>query len=100
MDLMQAMHKRHSVRSYLDQPIAGKVKEELQAWFEKCNQESGLDMQLVLNEPKAFDGFMGTMESFLECETILHWLERKTAIWKKHVVIMARKWCSKRSSSD
>ncbi len=37
MDLMEAIEQRHSVRSYRDEPIEGKVKEELQAWIEKCN---------------------------------------------------------------
>lgn len=64
MDLLQAMSNRHSVRSYTDQPIEGKTKEDLLSFIEKCNEESGLHMQLVLNEPNAFDSFMAHYGKF------------------------------------
>lgn len=64
MDLLQTMKERHSVRSYTDQKIDGQVKEDLQEFIEKCNNESGLHMQLVLNEPSAFDGFMAHYGNF------------------------------------
>lgn len=64
MDLLEAMEKRHSVRSYTGQKIDGKVKEELQLFINQCNRESGLHMQLVLNEEKAFDGFMAHYGKF------------------------------------
>lgn len=56
MELMEAITKRHSVRSYSDRKIEGAVKEELLSFIRQCNEESGLHMQLVLNEPKAFGG--------------------------------------------
>ena len=64
MDLLQAMKNRHSVRSYTDQPIEGKVKDELLSFINQCNKESGLHMQLILNEPTAFDGFMAHYGKF------------------------------------
>lgn len=64
MDLLQAMKERHSVRSYTDKKIEGQVKEDLQKFIEACNSESGLHMQLVLNEPSAFDGFMAHYGNF------------------------------------
>lgn len=64
MDLLQAMHARHSVRSYTERPIEGATKEELQAFMEQCNGESGLHMQLVLNEPHAFEGLMAHYGKF------------------------------------
>jgi len=64
VDLLQAMKNRHSVRSYTDQPIEGKVKDELLSFINQCNKESGLHMQLILNEPTAFDGFMAHYGKF------------------------------------
>lgn len=64
MDLLQAISVRHSVRSYKKQPIEGKTKEDLLAFIERCNEESGLRMQLVLDEPEAFDGFMAHYGKF------------------------------------
>ena len=64
MDLMEAMKARHSVRQYMDKPLEKKAVEELQAEIDACNQESGLHIQLVRNEPKAFDGFMAHYEKF------------------------------------
>lgn len=54
MNLKQAMLERHSVRSYSDKPITGETKEKLTAFIEEQNEQSGLHMQLITEEPKAF----------------------------------------------
>lgn len=64
MDLMEAMKRRHAVRSYEDRTIADGVRNELQELLTQLNRESGLNMQLVLNEPKAFSGFMARYGKF------------------------------------
>lgn len=64
MNLTEAMEQRHSVRSYNDKKIEGEVKEKLEQEIKECNKESGLHLQLVLNEPKAFDGFMAHYGKF------------------------------------
>lgn len=64
MDLMEAMEIRHSVRSYEDRAITGDTRYELLEFLARLNQESGLHMQLVLNEPKAFSGFMAHYGKF------------------------------------
>lgn len=51
MDLFEAMEQRHSVRSYANRKIEGEVKEKLEQKIKECNEESGLCMQLVCNEP-------------------------------------------------
>lgn len=58
MDLKEAIQNRHSVRSYLDRPLDPETVEKLQAVVRECNEESGLHIQLVLNEPKAFSSAM------------------------------------------
>ncbi len=64
MNLSEAIRERHSVRSYLTKAIDGDVKTELLSFIDQCNQESGLHMQLVTDEPKAFDGFMAHYGKF------------------------------------
>lgn len=64
MNILEAVEKRHSVRSYTDKKIEGEVKEELLREIEECNTESGLNIQLVLNEPKAFSGMMAKYGKF------------------------------------
>lgn len=64
MTLAEAMSTRHSVRQYTDQPLEAEVVEELTKEIEACNKESGLHIQLVTNEPKAFDGFMAHYGKF------------------------------------
>lgn len=64
MDLMEAMRARHSVRQYKNQPLGQKAVEALQVEINACNKESGLHVQLVTNEPKAFGGFMAHYGKF------------------------------------
>ena len=64
MNRMEAMKARHSVRQYKNKPIEVELISELQAEIEACNQESGLHIQLITNEPKAFDSFMAHYGKF------------------------------------
>lgn len=64
MDIMEAVKERHSVRSYTDRRIEGSVKESLLSCIEECNREGGLHIQLVLDEPEAFDSRMAHYGKF------------------------------------
>ena len=64
MNITEAMKARHSVRQYKNKPLEADVVSALQAEIESCNQESGLHIQLVTNEPKAFDSFMAHYGAF------------------------------------
>lgn len=64
MDVLQAMKERHSVRSYTDRPIEGRIKDDLSSYIDDCNRDSRLHIQLVLDEPHAFDGFMAHYGKF------------------------------------
>lgn len=64
MDLNKAMQERHSVRSYLDKPIGSDALKELNSIIDDCNRDGGLHIQLIVNEPKAFDGFMAHYGKF------------------------------------
>ena len=58
MNLHEAVLARHSVRSYLDKPLDPTAVAELQALIASLNAESGLHMQLMLNESAPFDGLL------------------------------------------
>ncbi len=64
MDMMEAMKVRHSVRRYKDKSLDGEIISALEAEIESCNKESGLHIQLVTDEPKAFDSFMAHYGKF------------------------------------
>lgn len=54
MNLKEAIIARHSVRKYLDKPIESNKVTILKEAIERINSESGLNVQLVLEEPRAF----------------------------------------------
>lgn len=62
--LQDTVKARHSVRQYTDQPIANEVVTALQDRIKAINAESGLHLQLVINEPQAFDSFMAHYGKF------------------------------------
>lgn len=64
MDLMEAIRARHSVRQYENTPLTAGQKKALQAEIDAINAESGLHIQLVTEEPKAFDSFMAHYGKF------------------------------------
>ena len=64
MNMTEVMKARHSVRQYIDKPLSKDVISALQKEIDACNKESGLNIQLVINEPKAFDGFMAHYGKF------------------------------------
>lgn len=64
MNKIEAINYRHSVRQYLEKTIDDETIKELKKEIDLCNQESGFHIQLVLNEPKAFDCFMAHYGKF------------------------------------
>ncbi len=63
-DLKEAIKERHSVRQYTERPLEDSVVTELENEIKACNKESGLHIQLVRNEPKAFESFMAHYGKF------------------------------------
>ena len=64
MDLISAMEQRHSVRAYQDRTLESDVREALQEAVAAVNRDSGLHIQLVTDEPKAFDCMMAHYGKF------------------------------------
>lgn len=97
MNLQEAMQTRHSVRQYLDQPLRTEEITELTEEVRACNQESGLHIQLVTNEPKAFSGFMahygkfsGVQNYFALVGKVGAGLQEKCGYWGERLVLKAQ----------
>ena len=79
MEIMESMRTRHSVRQYIDKPIDATALATLQAETDACNKESGLHIQLVTDEPKAFSGFMAHYGKFSGVQNYFALIGKKTA---------------------
>ena len=64
MDIKEAIKARHSVRKYDDRPIEREKVETLMDAINRANRSGGLDIQLVLDEPKAFGSKLVTYGQF------------------------------------
>lgn len=64
MDALELMKARHSVRSYNDRKIEAETLNILNAVIEECNHESGLNIQLCLNERRALSSLMARLQKF------------------------------------
>lgn len=53
--IMEAIRERHSVRQYMDKPIDRETRSKLDSFVSTCNEESGLHMTIVYDDPEGFD---------------------------------------------
>lgn len=67
MDRMQVMKARHAVRQFTDQPLEESAAAELKKEVDAVNQESGLHIQLITNEPEAFQAGKPGYGNFQGC---------------------------------
>ena len=64
-DIITAMENRHAVRAYdPEKKIPKEITDKLREKIDLLNSESGLHIQLVTDEPKAFDSFMAHYGKF------------------------------------
>ena len=78
MDIIEAMQKRHSVRSYLDKPIAAEKSKKLRSEIAACNAEGNLNFQLVTDEERAFGGMMAHYGKFSGVKNYVALVGKKT----------------------
>lgn len=97
MNVKEAMQARHSVRQYKNKALNTEVISALQAEINDCNRESSLHIQLVTNEPKAFDGFMAHYGKFSGVTNYIAMigkkgadLEEKCGYYGEHLVLKAQ----------
>ena len=64
MDIKEAIRDRHSVRQYKDEPLSEEHIEAMQALIDECNEESGLRIQLITEDPACFKTFLAHYGKF------------------------------------
>ena len=79
MTLQEAIEARHSVRAYKNQPLAEDVVKVLEEQITVLNREGKLHMQLILNEPKAFQGTMAKYGKFRNANNYIVMAGKKAA---------------------
>lgn len=62
--MQEAIEARHSVRAYKDLPLSEEIVKLLEDELVKLNNEGQLHIQLICNEPKAFQGTMAKYGKF------------------------------------
>lgn len=97
MNISEAIKSRHSVRKYTKQPIPNNIIEELKSEVEACNRKSNLNIQLVTNEPEAFNGFMAHYGMFQNVKNYFAMvgksednLDEKIGYYGEHLVLKAQ----------
>lgn len=64
MELLEAMARRHSVRSYTGQCLQPAHRAQLIDFAEQCSRDSGLHIQLITDEPRAFSSALARWSGF------------------------------------
>ncbi len=97
MTIQEAIRARHSVRKYTGQPIEAAKVEVLRSELDKANAESGLNIQLVLEEPKSFSSgiwkygqFSGVKNYFVMAGPKGKDAEEKIGYYGEKMVILAQ----------
>ena len=67
MTIYEAMNERHSVRKYTDRPIEAEKIAAMREEIASLCEESGLNIELILDEPKAFSGTLAKYGHFSGC---------------------------------
>lgn len=71
MDLFELMRVRHSVRQFIDKPLAADAVEKLRTEIDTCNREGGMHIQLITDEPEAFQAGKTSYGQFKCCKNYL-----------------------------
>ena len=96
MTLQEAIKERHSVRKYTDEPIPGETLAILRNKVREINEETGLHIQLVTDEPKAFSGlvcygtFSGVKNYFVMAGKKDDDLDEKIGYYGEQLVLLAQ----------
>ena len=97
MTIQEAIEARHSVRAYKKEPLTEETVKALEEKIAELNRESGLHMQLVLNEPKAFQGTLAKYGRFRNVQNYIVVVGQKTddldervGYYGEHLVLFAQ----------
>jgi nitroreductase len=97
MTIQEAIEARHSVRAYKGQPLSEEIVMVLEDEIVKLNHEGQLHIQLICNEPKAFQGTMAKYGKFRNANNYLVMagkraedLDERVGYYGEHLVILAQ----------
>lgn len=97
MTIQEAIEARHSVRAYKDQPLSEENVKVLEDEIVKLNHEGQLHIQLICNEPKAFQGTMAKYGKFRHANNYLVMagkraedLDERVGYYGEHLVLLAQ----------
>jgi nitroreductase len=76
---MDAMRERHSVRQYKDIKIETEKRTAMTELIEQCNDESGLHIQILFDEPRCFKGIMAHYGKFSGVDNYIALVGKKGA---------------------
>lgn len=79
MEILELMKARHSVRQYSGRKIESEIRGMLTISVNECNRESGLNIQIMFDEPKCFDSMMAHYGKFSGVENYIAIVGKKGA---------------------
>ena len=95
--MQEAIEARHSVRAYKDLPLSEEIVKLLEDELVKLNNEGQLHIQLICNEPKAFQGTMAKYGKFRNVNNYLVMagkkaedLDERIGYYGEHLVLLAQ----------
>ena len=97
MTIQEAIEARHSVRAYKDLPLSEEIVKLLEDELVKLNNEGQLHIQLICNEPKAFQGTLAKYGKFRNANNYLIMagkraddLDERVGYYGEHLVLLAQ----------
>jgi len=97
MTLQEAIEARHSVRAYRNEPLAEDACRQLEEEIAEVNQRGRLHIQLIQDEPKAFQGTLAKYGKFRNVTSYLVMAGKKAAdlderigYYGEHLVLLAQ----------
>lgn len=79
MEILELMKQRHSVRRYTDQSIEPEKRAILDALAAQINEETGLHIQIIYDEPNCFDSFLAHYGNFVGVGNYIALVGRKSS---------------------
>ena len=97
MELLEAISARHSVRAYKETPLSKEAVAILKEKIDVFNRDGNLHIQLVMNEPKAFQGTMAKYGKFRGVTNYIVMagkksdnLDERVGYYGEHLVLLAQ----------
>ena len=97
MTLQEAIEARHSVRAYKARPLAEDEARRLEEEIAEVNKTGNLHIQLIRNEPKAFQGTLAKYGRFRNVTSYLVMagkraddLDERIGYYGEHLVLLAQ----------